>query len=415
MKNADRRLSVAAIGMDVHYKFSSVTMRDSEGKIVARERLEHADRAALRQRLSQWPPGVPVVLEASFGWGWLSDELKAAGLDVHLSNCYKVEQMRQARGGAKTNKKDADLLSLLPAETTRWWRIWLAPPEVRDRREWMRHRADLVAMQTQTKCRVHAVFHRYGVFHEFSDLFGGKGRLFLAELCREGRHAGGQLPPGALATFRDQVKLLSQIRGLLAQIAVRLRGELERDDLTRRLASIPGFAGVLAHVLKAEIGQIERFGGKHNRLACYCLLGPRSRDTGEQDPTRTPLGRHLGHRGNRTLKWAFIEGAHAAARRKGRWRDMFDRVTHGGTKDRNRGYIRVARELVKVVTAVWKNGTVYQETPPVRPGRKPPVPLQPSAGSPRKQMEKFFGKTADRSIRSGTGQLYHPMVPAIEA
>jgi hypothetical protein len=33
-----------------------------------------------------------------------------------------VEQMRKARGECKTNKKDADLLSLLPWEAKPWWR-----------------------------------------------------------------------------------------------------------------------------------------------------------------------------------------------------------------------------------------------------------------------------------------------------
>ena len=64
---------VAAVGLDVHYKFSTVTMRDAQAKVVHRERLEHGDRARLRERLSQWPREVPMVLEASFGWGWLAD------------------------------------------------------------------------------------------------------------------------------------------------------------------------------------------------------------------------------------------------------------------------------------------------------------------------------------------------------
>ena len=439
--------SVKAGGMDVHYKFSTVTMRDAGGKVVRRERLDHCDRAALRKALSCWPAGVPMVLEASFGWGWLSDLMAEAGLRPELSNCYKLGQMRKARGLAKTNKKDADLLSLLPAEKDDWWKVWMAPPEVRDqrdwmryrsgltdtialgnlpdadllsllpyeaqdwwkvwmappevrnRREWMRHRADLVGVQTQTKNRIHALFHRHGIFHEFSDLFGGKGRAFLAELCREGKHDGGQLPSGALAALRGQVRLLDQVRGQLAPVARRLGQELERDELTRRLASIPGFGRILSHVLKAEIGQIERFGGNHNRLASYSLLGPRSLDTGEPDPTKTPLGRHLGQRGNRTLKWAFIEAARAAVRHGGRYRELFDRATDGGRKNRNRGYIKVARELVKVVTAVWKNGTWYQEIPPARPGQ--------SSG---KRLKKFLGRT-----RSGTGQLYRPMVPALQA
>jgi transposase len=403
------------MGLDVHYKFSTVTMRGADGKVVARGRLEHRDRQALRKRVAQWPKGVPVVLEASFGWGWLSDELSAAGLDVQLSNCYKVEQMRKTKGWAKTNKKDADLLSTLPAENEPWWRTWLVPPEVRDRREWMRYRADLVGVQTATKSRIHAVFHRHGIFHDFSDLFGGKGRVFLAELCREGRHAGGVLPPGALAALRGQVRLLEQVRGQLTEVARKLRQDMDRDELTRRLSGIPGFGQILSNVLRAEVGQIERFGCNDNRLAAYSLLGPRANDTGEQDPTKTPLGRHLGHRGNRTLKWTFIEAAHGAVRRGGRFRVMFDRATKGGTMDCNRGYIRVARELVKVVTAVWKNGTSYQETPPARPGSLQCAGAVENTKTDgrrmkRKQAEQFFGST-----RPGTGQLYHPMVPAAKA
>ena len=79
--------SVACGGVDVHYKFSTVTLRDAAGRVVAREKLDHRDRSALREQIGRWPPGTPLVLEASFGWGWLSDEMRAAGLAPQLSNC----------------------------------------------------------------------------------------------------------------------------------------------------------------------------------------------------------------------------------------------------------------------------------------------------------------------------------------
>lgn len=60
---------VTQIGMDVHKKFSKVTARDDQGKVVWRQRLDHRDRQALREQLEQWPKGVPVIMEASFGWG----------------------------------------------------------------------------------------------------------------------------------------------------------------------------------------------------------------------------------------------------------------------------------------------------------------------------------------------------------
>ena len=99
------------------------------------------------------------------------------------------------------------------------------------------------------------------------------------------------------------------------------------------------------------------------------------------------------------MKWTLIEAAHGAVRRGGRWRRMFDRYTDGGRTNRNRGYIKVARELVKVVYAIWKNGTRYTERRPGRPGR-------------RQRLEKQLEPLRQLDSRSGTGQLCHAMVAA---
>jgi transposase len=228
----------------------------------------------------------------------------------------------------------------------------------------------LVEVQTEVKNRIHALFHRHGVFYEEkTDLFGGMGRQFLEGLCGEGRHAGGGLPVGALEALRGHVRLLKALRAEMATVEWRLRGMLLRDPLAQRLDTIPGVGLILSHTVAAEVGEIGRF-RSHGALASYGCLAPRSNDTGEADPGRAPLGRHLGDRGNRVLKWAFIEAAHGAVRHGGRWRAMFDRLTDGGKKNRGRGYVAVARALVKVLFAVWSKGVKYQEGPPRRPGSR---------------------------------------------
>ena len=103
------------------------------------------------------------------------------------------------------------------------------------------------------------------------------------------------------------------------------------------------------------------------------------------------------------MKWALIEAAHAAVKKGGKWRALFEAATEGGRKNRGAGYIKVARELVKVVYVVWKKNVEYTDTPPGRPGsRKPESPLPVPAR--RESAREFFGGT-----RSGTGQPCHPM------
>ena len=358
--------NVAVAGTDVHYKFSKVTFRDAAGKVVARQRLDHTDRQVLRQQLSQWPADMTVVMESSFGWPGLSDLMLEVGLQPRLSNSFKVEKMRKARGWAKSNRKDADLVSLLPFELTNWWQVWRAPKDVRERRELMRYRSDVVAAQTRTKNRIHAIFHRHGIFHEYSDLFGGQGRRFLASLCEDGQ---ATLDSQTRRVLSGPVVSLERIRTELADLAKTLRKQLDHTPQAKRLMDIPGIGLILAHVLIAEIGRIERF-RHHGALASYALLAPISDDTGEreEDPEAKPLGRHIGHRGNSTLKWAFIEAAHGAVRHGGKWRAIYDRYTDNGKQNRNRGYIKVGRELAKVVYVIWKKKVSYQDPPPARPG-----------------------------------------------
>ncbi len=70
---------VTQMGLDAHRTFSKITGRDRHGGVVCRWRVEHRDHRVLREELSLWPQGTPVILEGTFGWGWLSDALQEGG------------------------------------------------------------------------------------------------------------------------------------------------------------------------------------------------------------------------------------------------------------------------------------------------------------------------------------------------
>jgi len=360
--------TVSHMGLDCHKNFSRVTARDQQGRVAWRGRLEHADRQELRRVLASWPK-VPVVLEGTFGWGWMSDELRLAGQDPHLANCRKVAAWRDARGMAKSNKLDADLLSELWPERQRWWEIWLAPPEVRDQREWLRYRMTLVRWQTGLKNRVHATLHRHGIVQPHSDLFGKRGLAFLQELARD----GGQLRDSTRGTLSGYLRMLAQVRQQIAAVTRELRRQVRRSPAGELWRSLPGVSFVLAYTILAEAGPITRFkDGRH--LSSYGLLAPRADDSGDEDPTAKPVGRHVGHLGRVTLKWAFIAAARGAVARSGYFRAIFDRRTDDGARDRQRGYIAVARELSRVGYSCLKNQRRFVEQRPQRPERPEPMP-----------------------------------------
>ena len=399
---------VTQIGCDVHRKFSIATARDGENRIVWRERLEHADRAELREHLRRWPKGAPVILEGTFGWGWLSDEMAAAGLDPHLASSRKVAGWRDVRGMAKSDRTDADLLSELWSEKSRWWEVWLAPPEVRNQREWLRYRMALVRIQTGVKNRIHAILHRHGIVHEFADLFGTQGRRLLSLLATPG---DARLPESGRVTLKGHVQLLDQVRRQIAAATREFRKQVARSPAAQRLMTLPGISWILSYTILAEVGTIERFrSAKH--LASYSLLAPRARDSGEDDE-EAPKGRHVGHVGRRTLKWAWIEAAHGAVRKGGRFREIFDRRTNAGKRDRNRGYIAVAHELSRIAYVLWSKEIDYSESPPPRPGLLETSRPRVSETKKREKSRSRTSKTKSRTSRPGTGQPDRPMVAAV--
>jgi transposase len=305
-----------------------------------------------------------VILEGTFGWGWICDELLALNMDPHLASSRKVSGWREHLGLAKSNKIDADLLGRLWNEKERWWEIWMAPPEVRDQRELLRYRMSLVQVQTGVKNRIHAVLHRHGIINEWSDLFGTSGRRFLSLLLRDEdalRETGRQ-------TLRGHLVLLDTVRRLIAQATQQFKKMVQRDPAAQRLMTLPGVSTVLAYTIVSEIGRIERFANSR-RLLRYSLLAPQADDSGDEREGK-PIGRRIGHAGRKTLQWAWIEAAHGAVRKDPNLREIFNRRTNDGKDDRGRGYITVANRMCRIGYAMWKKGTEYQEVVPERPGSK---------------------------------------------
>lgn len=284
-------------------------------------------------------------------------------MQPRLASSRKLAAWRKARGLAKSNRLDADLLSEMPGEKEPWWEVWLPPRAVRAQRELLRYRMGLVRTQTAMKNRIHAILHRHGLLHEYSDLFGVAGRRFLQRLARD---QNGPLPSSARVALLGQLQLLDYLRRQIAGATQLVRRAVTAEPMARRLKTLPGVSWILGYTLMAEIGPVARFAsGKH--LASYSLLAPMADDSGDDDPSN-PKGRRIGHAGRVTLKWAFIEAARSAVRCDARMRAIFQRRTDNGRRERNRGYITVARHLAECAFLLCNREVDYDPTPPARPG-----------------------------------------------
>src|SRR5689334_23805372 len=164
------------VGVDLHRRRSVIVRMTPDGEQLGWVRIDN-DPVALGLELAKAGEQPEVVLEATYGWYWAVDVLQEAGATVHLAHPLGVKGFAYRR--VKNDVRDAaDLADLL--RMGRLPEAYVAPPEVRELRELVRHRAKLVAWRSALKASVHAVLAKQGLHIPVSDLFGLGGRQLLA-------------------------------------------------------------------------------------------------------------------------------------------------------------------------------------------------------------------------------------------
>ena len=146
------------IGIDLHRRRSQIAIIDEHGELALSRRIVN-DPDTFKDLLGD-PDGTHVALEATYGWEWLAELLEEAGYDVHLAHPLRTQAIAAAR--VKTDAVDAKTLAHL-LRTGLLPEAYIAPPELRDLRELLRHRAVLTRMRTAVKNRVHAQLARQGI------------------------------------------------------------------------------------------------------------------------------------------------------------------------------------------------------------------------------------------------------------
>lgn len=339
-----------AIGCDAHKKFSVFVAVDQHGKASRPVRVDH-DRDLYCQYLRTLPPSSDIAIEATGHWYWIVDAMEAAGHHPHLANPFEAK-----RRMAKSNKTDAldakGLAILLHCGTLP--ESWIPPGALRDQRELLRTRMALRDLRTALKHRIYAAVDRYGLHPEaISDLFGAKGKAYLAAILK-------QLPPATAQMTAMQIGSIDQLEEKIAIIERSIAEQLKSSPEIRLLRTIPGLGPILAPLVWLEIGNVERF-PRAEHLASYAGLVPRI----------IASGGHIRHGGtcrnvNHYLKWAFVEAANVAIRMKA------CRLQHIGllyhrlypVKGHGRAAVAVARHLAEAAYWVLRKRQSYRSPQP---------------------------------------------------
>jgi transposase len=292
------------VGIDLHRRRSFIAMLDDQGELTRSQRIVN-DRDSFVELLGD-PEGTQVAVEATYGWEWLADALEDAGYELHLAHPLRTRAIAAAR--VKTDAVDAKTLAqllragLLPE-------AYIAPRELRDVRELLRHRVALVAMRTATKNRVHAILAKHGITHQHSDLFGTAGRQFLAAL---------ELRDAPRRRLTSLLSLLDDFEREITSTTSEIEQQAKADERVAVLCQIHGIGRYTAMLIIAEIGAIRRFPTARH-LCAWAGLTPTVRSS----DSKTRLG-NISRQGASLLRWAAVEAAQKITTTGGPLRERYD-------------------------------------------------------------------------------------------
>ena len=282
------------VGIDLHRRRSVIVRRNEAGETLDTVRIDN-DPETLAAELAKAGEHPEVILEATYGWYWAADVLKAGGATVHLAHPLGNNWGHRR---VKNDERDAtDLVDLL--RMGRLAEAWVAPPALRELRELVRYRAKLVHLRSGLKAQVHAVLAKEGIAVPMTDLFGVGGQQLLDKI---------QLADAyriRVESLRDLIELCDKEVAMLEhEVAPFFAGDLGYHAVQ----AIPGVGPVLGAIFVAEIGDISRFGSARH-LCSWAGLTPTHHESDE----KVRRG-HITKQGSRLVRWAAVEAvAHQSA------------------------------------------------------------------------------------------------------
>jgi transposase len=317
------------MGLDQHRAQITAEWIDTETGEVGRARVSPANRDDVRKFLGRFAgQRVDAALEATTGWRFVAEELRAAGADVHLAEPAETAARRGNKKRAKTDRGDARHLREL-LMIGRVPESWIPPDHLLDLRAQVRLRHTLVDQRAEWQQRIQSVLYHHG-FPQRAGLLTVDNRAWLLEL---------ELPAGAREQVTVALQMIDALDGQSAPITRQLRLYARRQPGCKALMGHYGIGELTAVTILAELGDTRRFSSSRQAVR-YAGLDI----TVHQSDQRRAPG-YLSRQGPPALRWALFEAAQAARRPGSPDRAYYDQAAErlGG----NRACLALARKLLK--------------------------------------------------------------------
>jgi transposase len=331
------------VGLDIHTKHIAVCVLSQTGRLVQRARVRGLEEMLCL--LKGLPDRFEVCYEASCGYGHYHDLLQPLAARVLVAHPGPLRLIFRSK--SKNDRNDAERLAklLYLGQTPT---VHVPSLDVRTWRELINCRSQVIAKRTRAKNALRAPLRGAGVAPPKSPgLWTKEGLAWLRQL---------ELPTASQQLRRDL--LLEEIEALTGQVR-RLEQELnrraEQTPAVARLRSIPGVGIRTAEAVVAFLDDPHRF--RHAKaVGSYFGLVPCQDQSGDKNR----LG-HITREGPAVVRRLVAEATWQAVRRSPTVRAYFERTQRGDPQRKKIAVVATAHYLVRVMWALLKRGTVWQE------------------------------------------------------
>jgi transposase len=317
------------MGLDQHRGQITAEWLDTATGEVSRARVAPAHREPVAGFLGRFRGReIDVALEATTGWRFVVEELRAIGAGVHLAEPAETAARRGNKKRAKSDRADARHLREL-LMISRLPESWIPPDHLLDLRARVRLRHTLSDQRGEWQQRIQAVLYHHGV-PQRRQLMTAEGRTWLQNVV---------LPETAREQVTVAVAMIDALDVQIAPIEKQLRAYARRQVGCRALMRHYGIGELTAVTILAELGDCRRFSSSRQAVRYSGL----DITVHQSDQRRAPG--HLSRQGPPALRWALFEAAQTARRTGSPDRDYYTQAA-----DRlgaNRACLAVARKLLK--------------------------------------------------------------------